>query len=665
MLTLLGLVLAIGIVVDDAIVVVENAAHHIEQGLAPKQATIKAMDEVLGPIIGITLVLMSVFLPSAFLPGITGQLYQQFALTIAATALISAINAMTLKPAQAALWMRPPKKRKNLFYRAFNAGYDAMARGYMAITQFLVRHVAMTMAAFAALIAVTVVWYQRVPTGFFPNEDQGYALIAVALPDAAAQPRTREVLKKIDNVLRNTEGVNSWFAIGGMSFIEQSNAPNFATLFVTFKAWDERLEKGLTLDAMLANLTRGFMSIQEAFILPLGPPPIRGLGVRGGFDMQVQDRGGVGRAALAQGLGDLVAAANAQKLLQRVNSSFRPGVPQIYVDVDREKVKMLDVPLGAVFSTLQASMGAAYVNDFNKFGRVYQVRVQAEPKYRARPEDIARLEVRSRSGRMVPLGTVATVREAFGPQVINRYNLYPSASVNGGPAPGVSTGQALELMEDIAARTQPPGVGYEWSGISFQEKRVGNEAIMVFGMAVALVYLVLAAQYESWFTPLAVILVVPLGVLGAIGATSLRHMDNNLFTQIGIVLIIALASKNAILIVEFAKDARARGVGIREAAIEAARLRFRPILMTSFAFILGVMPLVFAEGAGAAGQQALGTAVFGGMIASTVLAVFFVPTFYVMFQSLAELWYGRKSRAAAPVGPAEEQMALPGFAASG
>ncbi|HMP06452.1 MAG TPA: efflux RND transporter permease subunit, partial [Lacipirellulaceae bacterium] len=395
-------------------------------------------------------------------------------------------------------------------------------------------------------------------------------------------------------------------------------------------------------DAMLGQLFGGFGAIQEAFILPLAPPPIRGLGVRGGFDMQVQDRGGVGREALGQSVADLVAAANSQSLLQRVNSSFRPGVPQIYVDIDREKVKLLDVPLSAVFATLQASMGATYVNDFNKFGRVYQVRVQAEPQFRATPDDIKRLEVRSRNGQMVPLGTVADVREAFGPQVINRYNLYPSASLNGSPAPGVSTGQALRLMEQSAAQTLAPGVGFEWSGISFQEKRVGGEAVLVFLMAVALVYLVLAAQYESWFTPLAVILVVPLGLLGAIGFTSLRGMDNNLFTQIGIVLIIALASKNAILIVEFATEIRRAGRSIREAAVEAARLRFRAILMTSFSFILGVLPLVVATGAGAAGQRALGTAVFGGMVASTILAVFFVPVFYVMFQTLGEAWAFRK-----------------------
>jgi HAE1 family hydrophobic/amphiphilic exporter-1 len=655
MLTLFGLVLAIGIVVDDAIVVVENAAHHIEQGMAPKPATIKAMDEVLGPIIGITLVLMSVFLPSAFLPGITGMLYQQFALTIAATALISAINAMTLKPAQCALWLRPPKERKNLFYRGFNAAYEAVARVYMAITRFLVRHVVMTMAVFAALIGATVFWYGRVPTGFFPIEDQGYALVSVSLPDAASQPRTRAVLRQVDDTLRDMPGVGSWFTIGGTSFIENSNASNFATLFVTFQAWNDRLDKGLDLNTMMGQLNGGLGSIQEAFILSFPPPPIRGLGVRGGFDMQVQDRG-AGRDALGQGVQELVAAASGQSQLERVYSSFRPGVPQIFVDIDREKVKMLDVPLGAVFSTLQASMGAAYVNDFNKFGRVYQVRVQAEQKYRARPDDIKRLEVRSRTGRMVPLGTVAEVRESFGPQVINRYNLYPSASISGGPAAGVSTGQALALMEQASARSLPPGIGYEWSGISFQEKRVGNEAIAVFAMAVTLVYLVLAAQYESWFTPLAVILVVPLGVLGAIGATSLRGLDNNLFTQIGIVLIIALASKNAILIVEFATDIRKRGKSITEAALDAARLRFRPILMTSFAFILGVVPLVTATGAGAAGQRALGTAVFGGMLASTILAVFFVPVFYVVFQSIAEAWYGRKKKS-----PGMEEKELPLF----
>ncbi|MEX2172467.1 MAG: multidrug efflux RND transporter permease subunit [Pirellulales bacterium] len=636
MLTLFGLVLAIGIVVDDAIVVVENAAHHIEQGMAPKPATIQAMDEVLGPIIGITLVLMAVFLPSAFLGGITGQLYQQFALTIAATAFISAINAMTLKPAQCAQWLRPPKKKKNIFARGFNRVYGWFEVAYTAIVRVLVRQVFVVMVVFAGLIALTVWWYSRVPTGFFPTEDQGYIFVAVQLPDAASQERTREVLGEIDAILAETPGVATWISIGGMSLLEGSSAPNSATLFVTFTPWDERLPEGHTLEAILGRLAGQFSRIQEAIVFPFAPPAIRGLGVRGGFDMQVQDRADLGRTALYQVVTEIVDNARTQSGLSALNTSFRPGVPQLYVDIDREKVKTLDIPLSTVFSTLQAYLGSAYVNDFNKFGRIYQVRLQAESKFRAEPDDIQRLEVRNRAGQMIPLSTIARVGESFGPQIINRYNLYPSASITGEPAPGYSTGEALALMEEIAAGSLPDQMGFEWTGMAYQEQRVGGEALLVFAMAVVLVYLVLAAQYESWLIPIAVILVVPLGLLGAIAAVSLRGMDNNLYTQIGIVLIIALASKNAILIVEFARDIRAKGKSITDAAVEAARLRFRPILMTSFAFILGVVPLVIAEGAGAAGQRALGTAVVGGMIASTFLAVFFVPVFFVLFQRMSE-----------------------------
>lgn len=645
MLTLLGLVLAIGIVVDDAIVVVENAAHHIERGLAPKEATIKAMDEVLGPIIGITLVLMAVFLPSAFLGGITGQLYQQFALTIAATALISAINAMSLKPAQCALWMRPPTGKKNIFSRAFNRVYRWFEIAYIAIVRVIVRHVFLVIAMFAGLLVFTGWWYTRVPTGFLPTEDQGYILVSVQLPDAASQERTRAVLDHIDQILAKTPGVDSWVSIGGLSLLDNSTAPNSATLFVTFVPWEERLPKGLTLDAIMGHIGGEFAHIKEAIAFPFAPPAIQGLGVRGGFDMQVQDRADLGRTALYQAITGIVENASTQSSLFSVNSTFRPGVPQLYVDIDREKVKTLNIPLAAVFSTLQAYLGSAYVNDFNKFGRVYQVRLQAESKFRAEPDDIERLEVRNGSGEMIPLSTFAEVERSFGPQTINRFNLYPSGSITGGPAPGYSTGEALTIMEEIADRVLPEQMGFEWTGMAYQEKRVGGEAPLVFGMAVLLVYLVLAAQYESWLTPIAVILVVPLGLLGAILAVSARGMDNNLYTQIGIVLIIALASKNAILIVEFAHDIRKRGESIRDAAIEAARLRFRPILMTSFAFILGVVPLVVAQGAGAAGQRALGTAVFGGMIASTLLAVFFVPVFFVIFQSLEEWFRGRNSEA--------------------
>ncbi len=643
MLTLFGLVLAIGIVVDDAIVIVENAAHHIERGKHPKAATIKAMSEVLGPIIGITLVLMAVFLPSAFLGGITGQLYRQFALTIAATALISAINAVTLKPAQCALWLRPPSERKNAFFRGFNYVYGWFERGYTAIVRVLVRHVFLTMLGFAALVALTGWWYNRVPTGFFPTEDQGYVFVSVQLPDAASQERTREVMTQIDEILGSkVGGVDDWITIGGLSLLDGSSSSNAGTLFVTLKPWEERLEQGQTLENVIGEMRAGFSGIQEAVVFPFPPPAIRGLGVRGGFQMQVEDRADVGLARLQEATQAIMDDARTQSSVAALNSTFRPGVPQLYVDVDREKVKTLDLPLGAVFSTLQAYLGSAYVNDFNKFGRTYQVRVQAEAAFRAEPEDIQRLKVRNRSGQMIPLGTVATVQKSFGPQIVNRYNLYPSSSITGEPAQGYSSGESLQLMEEIAARNLPNTMGYDWTGMAYQEKRVGGEAIFIFAMAVLLVYLVLAAQYESWFTPAAVILVVPLGLLGAVAAVSWRGMDNNLYTQIGIVLIIALASKNAILIVEFARDIRNQGETILDAAVQAARMRFRPILMTSFAFILGVVPLVIAKGAGAAGQRALGTAVFGGMIASTVLAVFFVPVFFVLFQSIGEWWKNRK-----------------------
>ncbi|MFO0788982.1 MAG: multidrug efflux RND transporter permease subunit [Pirellulales bacterium] len=651
MLTLFGLVLAIGIVVDDAIVVVENATHHIEEGLAPKPATVQAMSEVLGPIIGITLVLMSVFLPSAFMAGITGQLYQQFALTIAATALISAINAVTLKPAQCALWLRPHSGRKNFFTRWFDRVYGWFEAVYYSIVRGIVRIAPLMMLAFAGLLALTLWWYQRLPTGFLPTEDQGYSFVMVQLPDAASQERSKEVMAKVDKILENTDGVDTWITIGGLSIMDFSSAPNTGTLFVTFKPWEYRLHKGLTLDAMLNTLRMKFASIQDAVILPFAPPAIRGLGVRGGFEMQVQDRGDLGRAALFQAVAGILEDAHTQTGLVGVNSTFRPGVPQLYVDINREKVKLLDIPLSDVFGTLQAYLGSSYVNDFNKFGRVYQVRVQAEPKFRAEANDVRRLEVRNRQGEMVPLGTLATVKKSFGSQIVNRYNMYPAASITGEPALGRSTGDALNLMEQIAARNLPDRMGYEWTGMAYQEKRVGSEAVWIFAMAVLLVYLVLAAQYESWFIPWAVILVVPLGLLGAVVAVAVRGMDNNVFTQIGIVLIIALASKNSILIVEFARELRARGRSIREAAAEASRLRFRPILMTSFAFILGVVPLMVAHGAGAAGQQALGTAVFGGMLASTILAVFFVPAFFVVMQSISEWWgHGRPSAdtAAAP-----------------
>jgi len=638
MLTLFGLVLAIGIVVDDAIVIVEAAAHNIERGQTPRQATIRAMELVFGPIIGITLVLMAVFLPTAFLGGITGQLYRQFALTIAATALISAVNAVTLKPAQCAVYLRKPKEKKNWFYRGFNYVYNKVEHAYTVIIRKLLHWSWAMMAVFVALIALTAWWYNRVPTGFLPVEDQGYFIVSVQLPDAASQERTREVVDQIHNILLKQPGVTDWFVIGGFSFVEGSAASNVANVFVAFDTWDNRKDPSLSQMGIIGSLQGQFSQIKEAMIFSFPPPSIPGLGVRSGFEMQLQDRADVGLTELSQSLHRILQAGGSQSGLSSLNSMFRSGVPQVYVDVDRVKVKTLDVPLTNVFGTLQAYLGSAYVNDFNKFGRTFQVRVQADQAFRLRPEDIERLEVRNSAGEMIPLGSVVKVRRVFGPQVISRYNLYPSALISGAPSPGFSSGEAIRLLEQIADKELPASLGYEWTGISYQEKKVGNEVFLIFGFAVIMVYLVLAAQYESWITPAAVILVVPLGLLGSIAAVSLRGMDNNMYTQIGMVLIIALASKNAILIVEYARELRLEGRSIYDAAVEAARLRFRPILMTSFAFILGVAPLVVAEGAGAAGQQALGTAVFGGMIASTMLAVFFVPVFFQFCQRINEWW---------------------------
>ena len=644
LLTLFGLVLAIGIVVDDAIVIVENAAHHIEQeSLSPKEAAAKAMDEVTGPIIGITFVLMAVFLPSAFLGGITGQLYRQFALTIAVTAVISAINALTLKPAQCALWLRPTSGRHNVFFRAFNRVYARAENAYARTIGWMVARPRQMMVLFAVLIVLTMWGFSSLPTGFLPVEDQGYVIAGVQLPDSASQARTRRVIDKVNRIIADVPGVADWNTIGGNSVLDGTTASNAATFYVVFKPWDQRTGPSLSQDAILTTLRHRLGEIEEAASFAFAPPSIRGLGVTGGFQMQVEDRGGVGLSALQQMVEEMIHDGGTQSSLASLKSTFRAGVPQLFADVDRLKVKSLGIPLTSVFDTFQAYLGSTYVNDFNLFGRTYQVRVQAEPQFRLTPSDIMRLEVRNPQGQMVPLGTVVNVQETVGPQIIPRYNLYPSAAISGESAPGYSSGQALELMEQMAANKLPLSMGYEWTGISYQEKKVGSEAYLIFALAVLLVFLVLSALYESWTNPAAVVLVVPLALLGTVIAVAVRGMDNNVYTQIGVVLLIALASKNAILIVEFAREHHARGRSIPAAAVEAARLRFRPIIMTSFAFILGVYPLVIAKGAGAASRRALGTAVFGGMLTSTFLAVLFVPVFYVVAQGLSE-WL-RRSKA--------------------
>ncbi|UIY41469.1 efflux RND transporter permease subunit [Methylobacterium radiotolerans] len=639
--TLFAIVLAIGIVVDDAIVIVEGVSHHIDAGLSPRAAAEQAMEELFGPIIGITLVLMSVFVPAAFLPGLTGQLYKQFALVIAATALISAINAATLKPTQCALWLRkpvPPEER-NVFYRGFNRVYGVLENGYARLIASMVRRSGLMVAAALLLIGLAGWGLTRLPTAFLPTEDQGYVLIGAQLPDGASKERTDAVMQRISARAKATPGVDNVLSISGISVLD-SNAtlPNAGVAYVVLKNWDARAgEKGQDLRSLYERFNTMLAGVEDADTFVLIPPPIQGIGNASGFTMQIELRNGDFDYPLLESLArTIVADGNAQSGLRKLNTSFRAGVPQIAIAVDRVKAEALGVTVGQVFSTLSSYVGSSYVTQFNKFGRTFQVYVQAAPDYRLRPEDVENLKVRAGNGVMVPLGTVVEIRTVQGPSLISLYNLYPTATIVGGAAPGFSSGQALDLMQQIAAKVLPPGTGYDWTAMSYQEKAVGAQIYLVFGLAILLVYLVLAGQYESWILPLAVLLGVPLALLGTVGALLLLGVANNLYTQIGLILLIALASKNAILIVEVAREKRQSGLDIAAAAVEAARLRFRPILMTSFAFILGVLPLVTASGAGAAARKSIGITVFSGMLASTCLAVLFVPSFYVILQRLEE-----------------------------
>ena len=649
LMTLFALILAIGIVVDDAIIIVENASHYIEQGLSPKDAAIKAMSELTGPVIGITLVLTAVFLPAAFLPGITGQLFRQFALVIAATAVISAINAVTLKPAQCALYLKPkkPGSRPNAFYRGFNKAYERVEGAYIGIVGWMTHRVGLMVVVFFVIIGIAGWLFVRQPTGFLPTEDQGYCIVATKLPDGAAQPRARAVADKISAIIANEPGVAGWVTIGGLSILDSANLSNALTTFVPYKDWSER-GADLSQDKIVASLRRKLSQIQEATIIVLIPPPIRGLGQSGGFQMMVQDRASLGLQELDKATQELVRAASSQSGLVGLATTFSARSPQLYLEIDRTKAQTLGINLDDVFATLQGYLGSSFVNLFNKFNQVFQVYIQAESRFRVQRDDISNLYVRNNRGEVVPLGTFITVHPMLSSELITRYNLYPAAAVFGAAAPGSSSGQALSLMQQVADHVLPAGMAYEWTATAYQEKQIGNQAYFIYALSLTLVFLVLAAQYESWTSPAAVILTVPMALVGVLLALLIRGFDNNLYTQVGLVLMIALAAKNAILIVEFARELRAEGMSIVDAAVEATRRRFRPIIMTSFAFILGIVPMATASGAGAASQQALGTVVVGGMLASTLFAIPFVPVFYIVMQRLSE----RRAAKAKPEAPA-------------
>jgi HAE1 family hydrophobic/amphiphilic exporter-1 len=627
-------------VVDDAIVVVEGVARHIERGLTPKDASIAAMRELFGPIVGITLVLMSVFLPAAFLPGISGQMYRQFALVMAATALISAINAATLKPTQCALWLRPAREHRGWFSRGFERVYGLAERGFVGLVRRMVGLSLLMTAVGLGLGGVAVWGYAKLPTAFIPFEDQGYMVVGLLMPEGASLERTDATLAKVGQILQGTPGVDQVVSIAGISVLDNSaSLANGGAIYVILDTWSQR-GKNEDLLSLFQTMTSELGAIEEGDVYVLLPPPIQGIGNAAGFQMEIELRDkSFDYQKLQNVTQDIARKAASQSGIRAVNSPFQAGAAQLRVTVDRVKAETLGVQVGDVFDALASFLGSSYINQFNLFGRTFQVYVQAADRFRLKPEEINRLYVRNDNGDMVPLGTMVDISYQAGPSLINLYDLNPAAQILGLQGLDFSTGQAMALLEQIADDVLPPGMAYEWTGISYQENLLGAQAYYVFALALALVYLALAAQYESWLIPISVLLAVPIAVLGTVGALNLVGVASNLYMQIGVVLLIALAAKNAILVVEYARNLRVvEGREIIDAAVEAARLRFRPILMTSFAFILGVLPLVWATGAAAASRQALGTAVFGGMVTSTVLAVFFVPVFYVAVQSMIEYW---------------------------
>lgn len=657
MLSLLGMVLAIGLVVDDAIVVVENVERQLEAGLKPLPATRAAMAEVTGPIIATTAVLMAVFVPVAFIPGVSGRLYNQFALTVAISFGISAFVSLTLTPALSATFLRHRPATQFVLFRWFNTGFERLSHAYANGVRVLIRLRWIMLGLFAAGLVATYFVWQRLPSTFLPVEDQGYFFVVIQLPDGASLERTDAVARKARDILQNTPGVDIVGSISGLNFLTNAAQSNSAVEFAILKPWDER-GPDQSASKLVADVRAKLMELPEAFALSFDPPSIPGIGTTGGFEFQVEDLTGRGSVALNDATQAVLAEARKQPELnpQQLFSSFSTSTPQFNYDLDRNKAKLLGLSLPDVFNTLQIYLGSLYVNDFNLFGRTFRVTIQADKDARAGAADISRLYVRNASGGMVPLSTLGKLVPIVGPETVPHYNNNASALINGGAAPGFSSGQAVAAMERAAAVALPKDFGYEWTGITYQELKAGSIASIVFGLAMVFVFLILAAQYESWAMPFMVLLAVPLALFGAFVALLVRGMQIDVYSQIGFVMLIGLAAKNAILIVEFARRRREEGLSIVEAAMEAARLRLRPILMTAFAFILGVVPLMLSTGAGAASRQSIGTTVFGGMVAATILSLVFVPIFYAVIEQLRER--GSKSE---PVSEPTEPVAEPAF----
>ena len=634
-LTLFGLVLVIGIVVDDAIVVVENTTSWIAKGLSSREAAEKAMMEVCGPVIATTLVLLAVFIPTTFMAGITGTLFKQFAVTISIATVFSSINALTLSPALAALLLRGQKEPTKGFFFRFNKSLEKSTNLYLGVTKFAIRRVVISVILFIGMAGLAVVGLGNLPTGFVPQEDEGYCMVNVQLPDGATLDRTSKTIAELDAVLSGIEGVADIVSITGYSIVNSSAASNAGLMIVVFEPWADRKTAATHQAGILQQVNQRLFMYKDAFSFAFAVPSLPGVGTSGGFTFMLQDRGGVGFDELQNKAQEMIADGNAQSALSRVNTSFRSSIPQIFVDIDREQVMRMGIPMNSVFETLQVYLGSAYVNDFTQFGRTFQVKAQADGPFRASPEDIGNLQLRNAEGTMTPLGSIASVEESYGPQTVTRFNLYPSIKIMGNSSPGFSSGQAMAVVENMAEEKLPSTMGYSWSELSFQEKQASGGTSAIFLFAILMVYLVLAAQYESWSIPISVVLSVPTALLGAVGAVMLRGMDNNVYTQIGIVLLIGLSTKSAILIVEFAKVLHEEGKSVFDAAIEATRLRFRAVLMTAFSFILGVIPLLIASGAGAESQKVIGTSVFGGMLVATALSLAAVPMLYYVIQTIS------------------------------